>query len=132
MSSAMVVPTSNTSAGQGSVSLRTLATRALLGGLIVGIFSGSPLQVSGPAAGLFVIIADLLSKSRTAYLESHGDATEAARGLVAAMTLDEKLGCLDGDTPFWPGTVDMGQGGYNAHPFPAARVERREPAVDPR
>jgi beta-glucosidase len=47
-----------------------------------------------------------------------------ARGLVAEMTLEEKLGCLDGDIPFWPGTVDMGHGGYNAHPFPAARVER--------
>ena len=48
------------------------------------------------------------------------DPKAEARTLVADMTLDEKLGCLDGDTPFWPGTVDMGNGGYNAHPWPAA------------
>ncbi len=28
------------------------------------------------------------------------------------MTLAEKLGCLDGDIPFWPGLADMGAGGY--------------------
>ncbi len=52
------------------------------------------------------------------------DPAAEARGLVAELTLDEKLGCLDGDVPFWPGTVDMGQGGYHAHPWPAARVPR--------
>ncbi len=50
-------------------------------------------------------------------------ATEAAR-LVAAMTTEEKLGCLDGDTDFWDGLLDMVSGGYYRHPFPAARVER--------
>jgi beta-glucosidase len=50
-------------------------------------------------------------------------ALEAAL-LVAAMTTDEKLGCLDGDTDFWAGLVDMVAGGYYRHPFPAARVER--------
>lgn len=50
-------------------------------------------------------------------------ALEAAL-LVAAMTTDEKLGCLDGDTDFWPGLLDMVAGGYYRHPFPAARVER--------
>ncbi len=40
------------------------------------------------------------------------------------MTLDEKLGCLDGDTPFWPGLADMGAGGYYTHPWPAAAVAR--------
>ncbi len=52
------------------------------------------------------------------------DPTGEARGLVERMTLEEKLGCLDGDVPFWPGTVDMARGGYNAHPWPAAQVER--------
>ena len=47
-----------------------------------------------------------------------------AAALVAAMTLDEKLGCLDGDIPFWPGLVDMTSGGYVTHPWPAAHVER--------
>src|SRR5437868_6447867 len=34
----------------------------ILGGLAVGLFGGSPLQVSGPAAGLIVIVADLFAK----------------------------------------------------------------------
>ncbi len=45
---------------------------------------------------------------------------EATR-LVEMMTLDEKLGCLDGDTPFWPGIVDLASGGYHSHPAPAAK-----------
>ncbi|MDZ7732711.1 MAG: hypothetical protein U5R31_05945 [Acidimicrobiia bacterium] len=52
------------------------------------------------------------------------DHHEEARALVAAMTRDEKLGCLDGDTPFWPGLTDMVTGGYLRHPWPAATVER--------
>lgn len=42
---------------------RALIT-GIIGGLFVGIFAGSPLQVSGPAAGLFVIVAQLLSDAR--------------------------------------------------------------------
>ena len=48
---------------------------------------------------------------------------EAAQ-LIAEMTLDERLGCLDGDTPFWPGLFDMTAGGYYRHPWPAAHLER--------
>ena len=48
---------------------------------------------------------------------------EAAQ-LVAAMTLEEKLGCLDGDLAFWPGIADLASGGYHAHPWPAAHVDR--------
>ena len=51
------------------------------------------------------------------------DALERARALVSRMSLDEKLGCLDGDIPFWPGIVELADH-YNARPFPAARVER--------
>ena len=47
-----------------------------------------------------------------------------AAALVASMTLDEKLGCLDGDLPFWPGVTDMAGGGYTSHPWPAAGVPR--------
>lgn len=47
-----------------------------------------------------------------------------ARALVAAMTDEEKLGCLDGDTEFWPGIIDMVAGGYHSHPWPAAAVDR--------
>lgn len=34
----------------------------IIGGIIVGIFSGSPLQVSGPAAGLIIIIYEIVQK----------------------------------------------------------------------
>lgn len=50
-------------------------------------------------------------------------ALETAR-ILAAMTAEEKLGCLDGDTPFWEGVIDTLEGGYWAHPWPAARVDR--------
>ncbi|SRX92181.1 transmembrane transport protein [Mycobacterium leprae TN] [Mycobacterium shimoidei] len=35
---------------------------AIVGGIIVGIIGGSPLQVSGPAAGLTVVVADLIDQ----------------------------------------------------------------------
>ena len=53
-----------------------------------------------------------------------GDTGKAAADLVAQMTPDEKLWCLDGDLPFWAGLADLGTGGYHQRPFPAARVER--------
>jgi MFS superfamily sulfate permease-like transporter len=36
----------------------------IIGGIVVGLLAGSPLQVSGPAAGLFVLVA--------AFIEKHG------------------------------------------------------------
>jgi beta-glucosidase len=53
-----------------------------------------------------------------------GDHHGEARALVASMTTEEKLGCLDGDTEFWSGIIDMVGGGYHSHPWPAAAVER--------
>ena len=53
-----------------------------------------------------------------------GDHRAEARDLVSSMTLDEKLGCLDGDTEFWPGIIDMVAGGYHSHTWPAAAVDR--------
>ncbi|HSL75208.1 MAG TPA: glycoside hydrolase family 3 N-terminal domain-containing protein [Ilumatobacteraceae bacterium] len=52
------------------------------------------------------------------------DPHDEARALVALMTDDEKLGCLDGDAPLWPGLFDMTAGGYYRHSWPAAVVER--------
>ena len=52
------------------------------------------------------------------------DARREADALVAMMTLEEKLGCLDGEPPFWPGIADLASGGYHTHGWPAARVER--------
>lgn len=48
---------------------RALIT-GIIGGIVVGTLAGSPLQVSGPAAGLFVILAELLADARTKYIET--------------------------------------------------------------
>jgi beta-glucosidase len=47
-----------------------------------------------------------------------------AGSVVAAMTPDEKLWCLDGDAPFWAGLTYLGEAGYHKSPFRAAGVER--------
>jgi beta-glucosidase len=48
----------------------------------------------------------------------------AARELVAAMTPEERLWCLDGDAPTWEGLAFLGRDGYHQAPFMAARVDR--------
>jgi len=53
-----------------------------------------------------------------------GSHRDEAGQLVAAMTREEKLWCLDGDAPFWAGIAYLGQLGYHKSPFRAARVER--------
>lgn len=52
---------------------RALLT-GIVGGIVVGFFAGSPLQVSGPAAGLFVIVADLIAKGRESCISKLGGA----------------------------------------------------------
>ena len=54
-------------------------------------------------------------------VSSGTDPFVAARSVVAEMTPDERLWCLDGDLPFWAGLGDLGTGGYHRRPFPAAR-----------
>ncbi len=50
---------------------------------------------------------------------------EAARGVVGAMTREERLWCLDGDAPTWAGLAFLGRDdGYHRMPFAAAEVER--------
>ena len=70
---------------------RALIT-GIIGGLVVGLISGSPLQVSGPAAGLFVIVADIIFTNRDKYLAQLGEgvagAQESAMGYAMAA-----LGC---------------------------------------
>src|SRR3712207_9162499 len=39
--------------------------------------------------------------------------------LLAQLSLDEKIGLMCGDTPFWPGFADMMGGGYSQRPWPA-------------
>jgi beta-glucosidase len=50
--------------------------------------------------------------------------TAEAAAVVARMTDDEKLWCLDGDAPFWAGLGYLGEAGYHKSPFRAARVDR--------
>lgn len=57
-------------------------------------------------------------------VSSGSDATEEAAALVQELSIDEKLACLDGDLPYWPGLMDMMTGGYNKRTWPAAVVER--------
>ncbi len=65
---------------------RALLT-GIIGGIVVGFFAGSPLQVSGPAAGLFVIVADLLAKGRESYLAKMGGGDSVAEGEAVAYSL---------------------------------------------
>ncbi|MCH7788978.1 MAG: glycoside hydrolase family 3 protein [Acidobacteria bacterium] len=51
------------------------------------------------------------------------NATSEATALVTEMTLAEKLSCLDGDLPFWPGIIAM-MNGYGSRAWPAAECER--------
>jgi beta-glucosidase len=63
-------------------------------------------------------------EAAAARVAAGADHRDEARLLVETLTLEEKLGCLDGDLRFWPGTIDMISGGYSSHPWPAAVVER--------
>ncbi|MEM7274796.1 MAG: glycoside hydrolase family 3 N-terminal domain-containing protein [Actinomycetota bacterium] len=62
--------------------------------------------------------------SAAARVDRGADPRDEATQLVAAMTEDERLGCLDGDLPFWSGLAEMMTGGYNTRTFPAAVVDR--------
>lgn len=50
--------------------------------------------------------------------------TDAARQLVASMSQEERLWCLDGDAPTWGGLHYLSNNGYHKAPFLAAEVER--------
>jgi len=55
----------------------------------------------------------------------HGSSPDdAARQLVASMTPEERLWCLDGDAPTWAGLHFLADDGYHKAPFVAAQVER--------
>jgi beta-glucosidase len=66
---------------------------------------------------------DEYGQARTAV--SHGATpAEAAWAVVAAMTPDERLWCLDGDAPTWAGLGFLAESGYHLAPFAAAEVPR--------
>ncbi|MGY8749961.1 MAG: hypothetical protein ACKVHR_18115 [Pirellulales bacterium] len=45
----------------------------IIDGIVVGFISGSPMQVSGSAAGLFVFLADLLAHGKASYFAKFGE-----------------------------------------------------------
>lgn len=49
---------------------------------------------------------------------------DKAHALLAQLTLDEKIEMMDGDVAFWPGLVEMMEGGYADHPWNAGVVSR--------
>jgi beta-glucosidase len=55
---------------------------------------------------------------------SGADPDAAAQRLVAGLTPDEKLWCLDGDTPCWAGLIFLTEGGYHRAVFGAGRIPR--------
>src|SRR5262245_53310758 len=49
---------------------------------------------------------------------------ERARALLGQLTLDEKLGLMDGDLPFWPSLAAMAGEGYSRHLWVGGAVPR--------
>ena len=73
----------------GAPAERGLVT-GMVGGLLVGLLAGSPLQVSGPAAGLIVIVQDIFATyAMVPNPEPGGPATilDIDRGLAVLGTL---------------------------------------------
>lgn len=56
----------------------------IIGGLVVGSIAGSPLQVSGPAASLFVIVADIVLTRRESFLSSLAEGVAVTPELEAS------------------------------------------------
>jgi MFS superfamily sulfate permease-like transporter len=86
---------------------RALIT-GIVGGIVVGAIGGCPLQVCGPAAGLFVIIADALLKQRTLYSASHADASEAEAISYSLLALGVSV-MFAGVLQFVAGQLRLGQ-----------------------
>ena len=68
--------------------------------------------------------ADTAYMNALARVRDGADHHVEARGLIAQMTVEERLHCLDGGAPVAGGLADMSRGGYHRRPFRACRVER--------
>ncbi len=55
----------------------------IIGGILVGMITGAPLQVSGPAAGLIVIVLDMIRSFREHFLTNNGIDVANAEALAA-------------------------------------------------
>jgi MFS superfamily sulfate permease-like transporter len=81
----------------------------IIGGIVVGAIGGCPLQVCGPAAGLFVIIADAILKQKNYYLASvQPEASEADAMLYALTALGVSV-MIAGGMQFAAGQLRLGQ-----------------------
>ena len=90
---------------------RALIT-GIVGGLIVGSIAGSPLQVSGPAASLFVIVADIIVTNQDRYKASIGDAASAnieAEAMHYALTAMGLAVCIAGVIQITAGRMRLGR-----------------------
>ncbi len=88
---------------------RALLT-GIIGGVVVGFLAGSPLQVSGPAAGLFVIVADLIAKGRESYIArmGSGEIIEEEAAAYSLMVLGTSV-FLAGVLQIIAGRLSLGQ-----------------------
>ena len=66
----------------------------IIGGLVVGTIAGSPLQVSGPAASLFVIVANIVQTRQEEYCEAVGMSSLSASPEVEAGAMAHALAAL--------------------------------------
>lgn len=80
----------------------------IIGGVVVGALGGCPLQACGPAAGLFVIIADAILKQRTLYADSHAGASDAEATSYALLALGVSV-MFAGVLQFAAGQLRLGQ-----------------------
>ena len=66
----------------------------IIGGLVVGTVAGSPLQVSGPAASLFVIVADIVLTRKEEYCNLHEIAADAITPQIESAAMGHALAAL--------------------------------------
>jgi beta-glucosidase len=59
-----------------------------------------------------------------ARVKAGADVHRQASDLYAQLTGDERVGLLDGDTPWWQGLAEMRSGGYNRRPYVHGAVDR--------
>jgi MFS superfamily sulfate permease-like transporter len=81
----------------------------IVGGLVVGWIAGSPLQVSGPAAGLAVVVYDLVQRHRGEYLARHGAEASDEQALGYAWGILGMAIVIAGATQLVAGLLRLGQ-----------------------
>jgi beta-glucosidase len=85
-------------------------------------YSNVQLTMTAPSSSPASIAFGMLETPTTLSSE---EIEARARELLAQLSLDEKLGMMDGDTPFWPGLAEMmAPGGYGSRPWVAGAVPR--------